>query len=141
MSIIIRTLDINDYKKYFNLINDFRETNFSEEDFKNVITNKCTNMFIYVIEENNELIATGTLIIEQKFIFNCAKLAHIEDICVKKEFRRKGYGKIIVNKLIEEAKKLNCYKITLTCSEYNSDFYKVSGFEVRGVQMSQLLSN
>jgi glucosamine-phosphate N-acetyltransferase len=139
MDYIIRELTTNDYNTFLKLINDFRKTIFTEEDFINNLKTINTYSKIYVIEKNSELIATGTLIIEQKFIFNCSKLAHIEDVCVKKELRRNGYGKIIVNKLIEEAKKLKCYKITLTCSDDNKQFYISSGFENRGNQMSQLL--
>jgi glucosamine-phosphate N-acetyltransferase len=140
MDFIIRELTTNDYTSFLKLINDFRETVFTEEDF---ITHlKTINQYskIYVIEKNSELIATATLLIEQKFIFNCSKLAHIEDVCVKKELRGQGFGKIIVQKVINEANKLGCYKITLTCAESNIPFYSTTGFEVRGSQMSQLLN-
>ena len=140
MDFIVREIHSSDYNQYIKLINDFRETTFTENEFINNLNYLKLYSTIYVIEHNSNLIATGTLIIEQKLIFNCAKLGHIEDVCVKKEYRRRGFGKEIVNKLIEEAKKRNCYKITLTCSESNLDFYKSTGFEQRGYQMSQLLS-
>ncbi len=134
----IRELKYSDYNNYLELINDFRETYFTEEDFINILDN-LHNIKIYVIEKDSKLVASATLNIEQKFIHNCGKLAHVEDVCVKKEFRNSGYGKIIINKLIEEAKNMKCYKITLYCSENNSNFYKKYGFEITGHQMSQLL--
>jgi glucosamine-phosphate N-acetyltransferase len=134
----IRELNCSDYNNYLELINDFRTTYFSEQDFINILDN-LHNIKIYVIEKDSKLVASATLNIEQKFIHNCGKLAHVEDVCVKKEFRNSGYGKIIINKLIEEAKNMKCYKITLYCSENNSNFYKKYGFEITGNQMSQLL--
>ena len=58
-----------------------------------------------LIELNNKLIATGTLLYEYKFIHNISKISHIEDICFDNNYRGKNYGKILVNYLIDEAKK------------------------------------
>lgn len=135
----IRELNYDDYNSFLILINDFRETSFTKEEFSTNLKKINMNGKIIVIEQNSELIATGTLIIEQKYIFNCAKLAHIEDVCVKKEFRAQGFGKKLVQNIIQEARKEGCYKITLDCSDLNSSFYKTTGFEIRGHQMSQLL--
>lgn len=140
-NIVARELNVNDYEQFLRLINDFRQTNFTEEQFKEILKNfeKDQTTKIFVIEKDSNLIATATLIIEQKFIYNLSKLAHIEDVCVKKEMRKQGYGKLIINKIIDEAKKIGCYKITLDCSNENISFYKLSNFEVRGNQMSQLI--
>jgi glucosamine-phosphate N-acetyltransferase len=136
---IIRELLESDYYNYIELINDFRETLFTKDEFISKLKYINNYSYIYVIEQDFKLIATATLIIEQKFIYNCSKLAHIEDVCVKKEYRKQGFGKILINKVIEEAKLKGCYKVTLDCSESNSLFYISTGFEVRGLQLSQLL--
>ena len=55
------------------------------------------NEFRYwLLDSNNKLIATGTIIYETKFIFNICKLAHIEDVCVKMEHRDQGLGKYML---------------------------------------------
>jgi len=141
MACTIRELLETDFTNYLEVINDFRKTNFAEEEFIRIVRSFKPHSMIFVIEKDSKIIATGTLIIEQKFIYNCAKLAHIEDVCVKKEFRNRGYGKSIVRKLIDEARKQNCYKVTLVCAESNTDFYKKNNFEMRGLQMSQLLQH
>jgi predicted GNAT family N-acyltransferase len=132
-----RKLNENDYEKYLKLINDFRETNFSKEAFisiLNKINNNNSSIWVIVIED--KLIATGTIIYEYKFIHNISILAHIEDICVSKNFRGNNYGKILINYLIEEAKKKKCYKITLYCDEKLEKFYGVNGFTKKGIQMA-----
>ena len=136
---LIRKLTSNDFEEFLKLINDFRNTIFTEIEFKKNLKNVNKNSDIWVIDFDNKLIATATIIYEQKFIYNLTKLAHIEDVCVKKEFRGKGYGKILINKLKEEANVSKCYKITLDCNESNMEFYKKCGFDIRGVQMSCLL--
>ncbi len=137
-SIILRKLTENDYVEFYPLINEFRHTEFTENDFKNTL--QYINNFgeIWVAEYNGELIGTATVIFEKKFIFNLATLAHIEDVCVKKDYRRMGLGKKLVQKLIERAKETKCYKITLDCSDENMNFYKACGFSKRGNQMAEL---
>lgn len=138
---IIRKLTQTDYNKYLVMINEFRTTVFTEEQF--IETLKYIGPFseIWVIEKDDEIIATGTIIYEKKLIFNNGKLAHIEDVCVKEKYRKFGFGKIIVNHLMNEAKERDCYKVTLVCNESNIRFYEKCGMEMRGVQMSQLTLN
>lgn len=132
----IRKLTENDYNNYLVLINEFRSTNFNENKFKQILNINKNNSDIWVIEKDDELIATGTIIYEHKFIRNICKLAHIEDICVLNKFRGKGYGKILIDYLIEESKKNNCYKITLYCEEEIENFYNKSNFKKKGIQMA-----
>jgi len=139
MNYIIRLLNNNDYEKYLELINEFRPTKFTFEEYKNTLNNINKSSEIWIIELDNELIGTGTVIYEHKFIFNISKVAHIEDICVKEKFRKNGYGKIIVDYLTKKALENNCYKVVLECSETIVNFYKKCNFEKRGLQMSMLL--
>lgn len=46
-------------------------------------------------------------------------------ICISPEQKRKGYGKILLDYSLEEAKKLGCGAV---CFEGNIDFYGKSGF-------------
>lgn len=134
----IRKLEKNDYNSFMTLINDFRITKFNIDEFNTVLNKIQNNSEIWVIDINNELIATGTIIYEYKFIFNLCTLAHIEDVCVKKEHRNKGLGKKLIKHMIIEAKNKNCYKVILDCSDKNCNFYESCGFEKRGIQMSLL---
>lgn len=129
-----RILNINDYIQFKKLINDFRKTDFTEFSFKNFIENE-KNINIYVLEDNNNLLAAGTILFERKFIHNMSLYGHIEDIIVKKEHQKKGYGKILINKLIEVCKINQCYKILLDCSNELIPFYEKCGFKLNSNQM------
>ena len=131
----IRKLTVNDYNEFLNLISQFRDTHFSQTTFE-LMLNNMTNVDIWVIEENNKLLATGSILYEYKFIHNISKVAHIEDICVDKDYRKNGYGKILVNHLIDESKRNGCYKVTLDCLNELENFYKSCGLEKNGIQMS-----
>ncbi len=134
--IIIRKLNENDYENFKVLINDFRITEFTKDEFINRLNLVNNNSEIWVIEYNKELISCGTIIYEYKFIRNLCKLAHLEDICVLNKYRNKGIGKILIDYLINIAKNNNCYKITLYCDDTLEKFYSKSNFKKKGIQMA-----
>ena len=138
---VVRRLLKEDYNNYSTMINEFRETTFSEEQFIDTLDYLTPHSEIWVIDYENDIIATGTIMYEKKFIYNNSSLAHIEDICVKQDYRKFGFGKLIVKHLMNLAKERGCYKVTLDCSEENSHFYIKCGLEKRGVQMCQLTCN
>jgi citrate lyase synthetase len=61
-------------------------------------------------------------------------------VCTKIEFRANGYGKKIIEHLINEAIEKKCYKINLVCNINTSYFYKHCDFEEKGVHMSYLIN-
>ena len=130
----LRLLQKKDYNDFFILINDFRETNFSYDDFNNLLETQ-KNTEIYILEINNKIIGAGTLLFEKKFIHNISLYAHIEDIIIKKEYQGKGYGKILLLELINICKNKNCFKILLDCQENLIKFYENCGFQNKGYQM------
>ena len=80
----------------------------------------------------------GTLVIEKTYLWG-SNVGHIEDIIIDKNHRGKGYGKILLNKIIEKSKKYGCYKIILYCEEKNVGFYEKNGFQQKNVEMSLYL--
>lgn len=74
------------------------------------------------VVDDNEIIGVRTTIIHQK----CAWLAHI---IVHSNHRNKGIGKIITQKLIEQAHTNNCETIQLVATELGSYVYKKLGFQ------------
>ena len=135
MNYIFRILSKDDYEKYLQLINEFRPTNYTKDQFIHFLEKENKNIEILVIEINNELIASGTILYETKLIHNISLYAHIEDIIVSSKYRKNGYGLILLNELIEVCKKNKSYKILLDCQEELITFYKKSGFNKNGNQM------
>jgi len=131
---IFRKLNNNDFEQYKILINNFRKTDFTYMQFQDILENEI-NIEIYVLEENNILIASGTILFEKKFIHNISTYSHIEDIIVKNTYQGKGIGKILMNNLINICKKRNSYKILLDCETSLIPFYEKCGFLNKGHQM------
>ena len=136
---MIRKLAKSDFNnKYLDLLDQLSSTNqenFTYDKFELFINQLNNNHNIYVIEKNNKIIASGTLLIENKIIHNFGKVGHIEDIVVDFNERGSGLGKLIINHLIETAKNLNCYKIILNCNESNVKFYEKCGFTKKELEM------
>jgi GNAT superfamily N-acetyltransferase len=138
-SYVIRLLQNTDYVKYYPLINEFRATTFTESEFIEYMNALSSNIHIWIIEYDGKLVATTTVIYEPKLIFNRCTFAHIEDVCVLKEYQKNGYGSILLQHVIQQAKEKKCYKATLVCNESVMTFYLKNNFEKRGVQCSMLL--
>ncbi|KAK4478739.1 hypothetical protein RD792_014237 [Penstemon davidsonii] len=94
---------------------------------------------ICVIQENHSnsgrIVATGSLFIEKKFIRNCGKVGHIEDVVVDSSVRGKQLGKKIIEFLSDHARAMGCYKVILDCSLENRPFYEKCGFKQKEIQM------
>ncbi len=142
-NLIFRKIQIADCdKKYFNLLNQLNNTieyeHISKLFLENFISSLNENHQIIIIEDyiTNELIGTGTILIEPKILHNMGKVAHIEDIVVDKNKRGLGIGFKIINYLVNIAKEKKCYKVILNCSEENVPFYEKCGFNQKSKQMS-----
>ena len=84
-----------------------------------------------------DIIASGTLLIEHKFIHGGKNVGHIEDIVVHNNYRSKGIAKNILHILVNKANKKDCYKVILDCKPDVRGFYEKNGFECNGNQMSK----
>lgn len=93
---------------------------------------------ICVIEEDRsgQIVATGSVFVERKFIRNCGKVGHIEDVVVDSNFRGKHLGKKIIQFLSDHARSVGCYKVILDCDTEKMGFYEKFGFQNKGLQMA-----
>lgn len=141
MTIIFRELQKDDYTKgYIELLSNLSNTgNISYDKYISTLEHlqNSGNYHIFVIEDIEEhvIIGTITLFIEQKFIRECGKVGHIEDVVVSNKYRGSGYGKNLIEMAMAQAEQKGCYKIILDCSKNNIDFYKKCGLEEKEYQM------
>ncbi|KAK7841314.1 glucosamine 6-phosphate n-acetyltransferase [Quercus suber] len=68
-------------------------------------------------ESSGKIIATGSIFIEKKFLRNCGKVGHIEDVAVDSNARGLKLGKKIIAFLTEHAHLMGCYKLILLRQE------------------------
>ena len=75
MELELRNINLNDYNQYKQHIN----SNFTFEYFEYFLSNLLNeNHVIIIVKKKDKLIASGTLLIEEKLTYNGCKLGHIE---------------------------------------------------------------
>ncbi len=100
------------------MLNKFQSFESINDQIKN-------NNYIYnIIENNSQFVGYFGICLKKDYLF-------LSKLYLKKEFRHKGFGKTIFNKIIQLAKQYNKPKIQLTVNKYNINTinaYKKWGF-------------
>jgi dTDP-4-amino-4,6-dideoxygalactose transaminase/predicted GNAT family N-acyltransferase len=121
--------DCDQFKDLLEQLSGYRgecDWNATYEDLENTGTN-------IVVTCKNKIVAGGRLIVEPKLY---DPLGHIEDIVVDKNYRKKGYGSIVVKALINLSREAGCYKTVLDCREELVRFYGKTGMVKTGANMT-----
>lgn len=126
---------MHNIKQYIDILSQLTKTGSLDVNKVNDFLSKNKEIY-WISNENNDVIGTGTMFIENKVIHNFGKVAHIEDVVIDNKYRGKGLGKILINFLTEKAITEKCYKIILDCNEKNKIFYEKCGFKSNGYNMS-----
>lgn len=130
----IRKFQIDDLKHGFlETLACLREVNLSQEQAELAYNGYMvdSNSRIYIVEDEfNKIIACGTLLLEYKFLYGFSSVAHLEDIVVHEDHQGHFIGGLLVNHLVNEARRLGCYKVILDCSKELVPFYKRCGFHI-----------
>ena len=105
-------LDIKDFEKCNNIWNIDKNKEHKDKIY-NELLNKNRKTFVYV--KNDEYIAEASLVFnkEDEDYTIPGKRIYLSRIIVKKNYRGKGYGKKLMNNIIEYAKKENYEEMSL----------------------------
>lgn len=98
-------------------------------------------ILVLVERATDELVLSGTLLLERKFSHGGGLSGHIEDIIVSERLQGRGLGQILVRGLREMAANLGAYKVILDCQERMVPFYEKCGFAIRGRQMAHYVES
>ena len=127
-NLIIEKMNLKDFEQIKeNLQNDFDDfwnANILESELKN------NNSLYFVAKKENEIL--GFIGITKNIDF-----VEILNIVVKKDFRNKGIGNKLLQKIIEVAKKMKMQEIYLEVNEKNQNaikLYEKNNFEKKGVR-------
>ncbi|XP_043792545.1 probable glucosamine 6-phosphate N-acetyltransferase [Apis laboriosa] len=133
--LLIRPLKSKDYDRDFlQLLTQLTEVgNISREQFLNRFhMMKDTGSYYTIVIEDvtiGKIVASATLVIEQKFIHNCALRGRLEDVVVNNKYRGKHLGKLVVKIILQLSNYLQCYKLSLDCKDHLIPFYESLGFK------------
>lgn len=126
----IRELAESDYNQVIELWTKSLSNKFDNEINTSHLSDPGSITLVSV--DNNTITGVASLYIIKKLT---RTLGLIEDVAVNKNYRGKGIGKKLVEKLIGLAADKKCDKTVLNSSEQNSEFYKKIGFEINEIQM------
>lgn len=144
----IRELEFEDFYDIKKLLSQLNNEKMNELTLQNFLvfiktTKETKNAngerihYIFVLEDNNSIVGCATIIIELKLLHGFSKVCHIEDVVIDNTIRGKGYGKFLINYLVDFAKNVKLvYKIILDCSDDKIGFYEKCGFLKKNNQMA-----
>lgn len=138
--LLARPLRVNDHKNgYLELLAQLTEVGYItgdefEKRFNQMrLINQIDDHYMVVVIEDKEtrkIIAASTLILEYKFIHQCAIRGRLEDVVVLDSYRGLHIGELVVKIIVELAREAyNCYKLTLDSKDELVKFYAKNGFE------------
>lgn len=139
---MIRKVELDDFNK--NHVQLYQQLSTTEsidpagdfEKYKLFINSLNDQHQIFVIEHENKIIATITVLVEQKIIHSMGKILRIEDVVVDFSHKKKGLGKQLIDYAVNYAKEKSCYKVVLICSDDNIEFYKKCSFSQKNNSMT-----
>jgi glucosamine-phosphate N-acetyltransferase len=131
-----RRLEKGDYdKNYLELLKQLTAVgDISKEKYETTFDKIGAE--VWVIEFEGKIIASVSLLLEQKIIHECGIVGHLEDVVVDRDYRKYGLGKFIIERIIKIARERGCYKLIGDCKSELLGFYEKNGFESKCVQIS-----
>lgn len=100
---------------------------------------------IFVFEENGKILGYAFCILIDYTSINSLgdyRSIYIDDLCVDKDARNLGIGKKLYNFVLNYAKSIGCYNVTLNVWAENKmaiEFYKKMGMKVQKIGMETIL--
>ncbi|KAI0300523.1 acyl-CoA N-acyltransferase [Multifurca ochricompacta] len=94
-------------------------------------------ILVIVSRDTDQIVGTGGVFIERKFLRGLGRVGHIEDIAVSHGMQGKKLGLRIIQALTHISENAGCYKTILNCSDSNIPFYEKCGFEKREKEMAK----
>ena len=110
------------------LMHELSSTSYCNEAILDAIL-EDENSHAYVIREKGHVVAAGTLCIIHTLEFTNAC---IESVVVSSKYRGQGFGKLLVEYMIVEAKRMNVHSIHLTSNPKRvaaNNLYQRIGFK------------
>lgn len=141
-NLCLRYIECTDFDKgYLPLMNQLSSVDpdkITKSQFCTFVNDLSSKHKVIVIEDmtKNKIIASMTMLLEDKLIHNMGRVAHVEDVVVDTSYRNRSLGKRFIEHALGVAQTNQCYKIILDCSCENMTFYEKCGLSCKGVQMS-----
>ena len=140
---IFRKLEELDYhKNYLDLLSQLTQVgHISPEEFSNILGKIHSQIWVFEDCHANKIVASASILLEQKIIHGGGIVAHLEDVVVDEAYRGNQLGHKLIANVVEIAKNSGAYKIIADCKTELLSFYSKNGFEKRGEQIAIYFSH
>ena len=135
---IFRKLEESDYhKNYLQLLSQLTQVgHISPEEFSNILAKIQSQIWVFEDTIANKIVASASILLEQKIIHGGGIVAHLEDVIVDQSYRGNQLGQKLIANIVEIARESGAYKIIADCKSELVLFYSKNGFEKRGEQIA-----
>lgn len=101
-----------------------------------------SDLSLYVAEADLSLVGTTSLLLMRHVTYDCQPTAFIEPMVVAADHRRRGVGRMMMSRALQDARAAGCRKVQLLSHKRHAldgahDFYRSMGFsaEAEGFRM------
>jgi GNAT superfamily N-acetyltransferase len=100
---------------------------------------------VYVAWSADDAIGTTALLVMPHITYSCRPTAFLESMYVREEHRRQGVARMMVERVLEDAREAGCYKVQLLTHKRHADdgahaFYRSMGFDAEAEGFRRYLS-
>lgn len=116
-------------------------TKYSKEDLEVMIDDENNPIYVALIDDYVVGYAMCQIRIPTSNMYP-NKIFHLDDLCVDEKYRHQRIGEALYNYVVNEAKKNNCYEITLNVWPSNEaalKFYEKMGMKTRSIIMEDII--
>ena len=95
---------------------------------------RTDGLTLYLAWRADDAIGTTALLVMPHITYSCRPTAFLESMYVREQHRRRGVARMMVERLLEDARKAGCYKVQLLTHKRHADdgahaFYRSMGFD------------
>jgi len=136
--LIFRKLEESDYNKnYLQLLSQLTEIGqITPDEFANIFKKIQSQIWVFEDTHTNKIVASASILFEQKIIHSGGIVAHLEDVVVDESYRGIKLGQKLIANIIDKARESGAYKIIADCKTELLSFYSKNGFQKKGEQIA-----
>lgn len=91
------------------------------------------DLAVYVAERDGDAVGTTCLLVVPNLMYDCRPTAFIEPVVVKYAHRRRGVARLMMERVLDDARKASCYKVQLLSHKRHAEdgahsLYRSVGF-------------
>ncbi len=95
---------------------------------------RTEDLTVFVAWHGGDAVGTTAILLMPHITYSCRPTAFIETMYVRDEHRRRGVGRLMIERVLRDAKLAGCHKVQLLTHKRHADdgahaFYRSLGFD------------